>query len=386
MNRPRVLEDWRADPWDDPGALYEFEGERPRRNSRVLKVLMFTLAALVVLGVLVGGGVGYWGLRQVNPPGDAGEPVNFTVREGESLHRLSERLEAEGIITNARVFRWYAERKGGIELEPGYYTLRPLDTMGNILGRLRTPPEQTYDRVTFPEGFTIEQIGTRLQDRVPRLRASRFERAAAAGDVRSRFQPASVASLEGLLFPDTYQVAGNESERAVLERMVKLMERIATRAGIDEAPEKVGLDPYAVLIVASMIEREAKVAEDRPLIARVIYNRLFFDMPLQIDATLYYQQDARRPFSELRAVDSPYNSYLYRGLPPTPIANPGRASILAALNPAPNPTNEECPDGQGPCAWLYYVLADNEGRHAFATNLADHEANIRTARAAGVLP
>ncbi len=98
-----------------------------------------------------------------------------------------------------------------------------------------------------------------------------------------------------------------------------------------------GFEPYQVLIVASLVEREAKVPEDRAKIARVIYNRLFLDMPLQIDASLYYQQDGERPFSELKELDTPYNTYLHTGLPPTPIANPGRASIQAALHPAAEP-------------------------------------------------
>jgi UPF0755 protein len=115
------------------------------------------------------------------------------------------------------------------------------------------------------------------------------------------------------------------------------MERVGRQEGLESAQDKVGLSPYEVLIVASMIEREAKVAEDRAKIARVIYNRLRRDMELQIDATVRYQQPTDLPFTELVAIDTPYNSYLYKGLPPTPIANPGRASIAAAMNPAPNP-------------------------------------------------
>ena len=97
--------------------------------------------------------------------------------------------------------------------------------------------------------------------------------------------------------------------------------------------------------MASMIEKEAKVDEDRAMIARVIYNRLFVGMPLQIDATLYYGQDSETPFSTLQATDTPYNTYLHLGLPPTPITNPGKKSIEAALHPAPNPTRRRCPGG-----------------------------------------
>ena len=112
-------------------------------------------------------------------------------------------------------------------------------------------------------------------------------------------------------------------------------------------------------------------------------------MPLQIDATLYYQQNPDLPFSLLKATDTPYNTYMYTGLPPTPIANPGRASIRAALNPANDPPQGDpicaaLPDPRN-CPLLYYVIADEDGRHAFASTVEQHEANVERAREAGLL-
>jgi UPF0755 protein len=384
--RDSVLDDWSTDPWDDPGRLYDFESERPRHNNRAVKTVVLSLLALGVVAVLVIGAVGFWTIRQINPSGTAAEAVNFTVQAGDNLNTVSDRLQAEGIITSARVFRWYAGRHGKFDPAPGYYTLRPRDTMGNILQRLKTPPAQTYDKVTFPEGFTLEQFAQRLQAKVPRLSADVFMQAAASGTIRSKYEPDGVSNLEGLLFPDTYQVAGNETEQQVLTRLVKAMDSMAARIGIDQAPQKVLLTPYQVLIVASIIEREAKVPEDRPMIARVIYNRLFFKMPLQIDSTLYYGQPPNTSFDTLKATDTPYNTYLHNGLPPAPIASPGRASIMAALNPSPNPDPKACPASQKtPCAWLYYVLSDSAGHHAFATNAADHAKNVAKAKAAGLI-
>ncbi|MBU6316795.1 MAG: endolytic transglycosylase MltG, partial [Acidobacteria bacterium] len=196
-------------------------------------------------------------------------------------------------------------------------------------------------------------------------------------------------SLEGLLFPDTYQVSNGETEAQLVQRMVALMERVADQEDIDAKSKELGFSPYQVLVIASLIEREAGVEEDRAKIARVIYNRLYLQMPLQIDASLYYQQDASRPFSELRRLDTPYNTYMYAGLPPTPIANPGRASIQAALNPAANPSIGDpiCVDlpKKQPCLYLYYVLADKDGRHVFAATAEQHEENVRKAREAGLL-
>ena len=380
---------WRADPWDDPEVAEAYVIERPHRPWRPFKWMTWLLLYLGMAGVVVAGVVGLWYTEQVNPEGDPGVPINFTVDADDDLESISERLEAQGLVESASLFRWYVEHHDGLELTVGYYQIRPNDHMGNIMRVLRTPPSETFTKVTFPEGYTYEQMALRLAEKVGRLSAIDFNTAATDGSVRSDLQPEGIDSLEGLLFPDTYQVSNGESERQVVERMVQLMERVGRQENIESGAERLGLTPYQVLIVASMIEREARVPEDRAKIARVIYNRLFFGVPLQIDATLYYQQDPSLSFSRLKAIDSPYNTYLYSGLPPTPIANPGRASIEAALNPVANPSLGDplctgLPDGV-PCVYLYYVIADEDGRHAFAATLEQHEANVEAAREKGLL-
>lgn len=366
-------------------------------DPKVRLVLMWAtrmLIAAVAVGVVAYGGYMYWYLRQINPPGIAATATVFIVTANDDLDTISRRLEQSGVIVHDGVFRRYVEDEGGLEIVPGLYTVRGRDHMGNILRVLRTPPNETLTRVTFPEGFTLEQMGDRLAEDANSITAPDFvEKAGGRTEipsaVRSAYQPESITTLEGLLFPDTYFVAGDETATQVVQRMVRLMERVGRQEGLDDAQNLVGYSPYQVLIVASIIEREAKVEEDRAKIARVIYNRLFLDMPLQVDATLYYRQDRNRPFPELREIDTPYNTYLYKGLPPTPIANPGRASIAAALAPAANPLSgdplcEGIPQGT-PCLYLYYVLADKNGRHDFAVTLEQHEANIQKAIAAGVL-
>jgi UPF0755 protein len=384
MSRRQVIDDWEQDPWDDPAELYEFEAER-RRDWRYnpLKYLAYLALIVVLVVTIVAGAAGFWLARQLNPSGRADQAVNFTVDQGDSLDSISRRLEAQGIITDARVFRWYTGWKGGLELTPGYYSLRPKDTMGNILGILETPPAQTFTKVTFPEGFTLEQMGKRLERDMPRITQADWQEAVTSGEVASEWAPPGTP-LEGLLFPDTYQISGDESALNVAKRMARLMDQIGERQGLDKAPQNLGISPYQVLTVASLIEKEAKFDEERPLIARVIYNRMFFGMPLQIDAALFYGLPDGTSFNDARARADGYNTYENVGLPPTPIANPGEASIRAALNPAPNPAVEDCP-GQQECAWLYYVLADADGRHAFATNLEDHERNVAKAQALGLL-
>ncbi len=387
---PKATDDqWFHDAWDDADLAPAAVVEKVPKRRRILKWAVYSIGVLLVAALLAGGAVGWWYIRQVNPSGEATATSNFTVNDTDDLQTVSVRLQEQGFITNARVFRFYVEHKGGVRLAPGYYELRPRSHMGNIMRVLNTPPEATYRKVTFPEGFTLAQIGARVQRDLPPLTAEQFASAAAAGDTRSIYQPPESNSLEGLLFPDTYQVAGNESSAQVISRMIALMERVGRQENIDAKAAALGLTPYQVLIVASMIEREAKFDSDRAKIARVIYNRLFLQTPLQIDATLYYGQPAGTSFSVLKANDTAYNTYLHSGLPPTPIANPGRASIHAALNPAQNPALGDALcrglSKSTPCLYLFYVVADAEGHHVFAVTLAQHEANVQKARDAGVL-
>ena len=379
---------WNTDPWDDPRGGVDHDELRDAGDMPRLRRLMRLGVPIAVVCLLLAGFGGMWYVRQVNPSGLATVASSFTVNEGDSLSDVSNRLKDEGLISNAWVFRFYVQRHGGIDLQPGYYSIKADDHLGNIMRVLNTPPSQTYQSVTFPEGYTIAQIGARLEENT-RLDAKKFETVAESGTIRSVYQPGLSVSLEGLLFPDTYQVSGSQSEAQVAERMVALMERVGRQEGLDDAQAKVGYTPYQVLIVASMVEREAKVDADRAKIARVIYNRLALGMELQIDATLMYKQDPNLSFSELKAIDTLYNTYLHKGLPPTPIANPGRASIRAALNPAPNPPSGDpiCVNLPRPtdCQYLYYVVADKEGGHAFAATLEQHLANVEKARQKGLL-
>ena len=363
-------------------------------NKRIANIVALLFIAVLVAGVVGYGAHKYWYLQQVNPSGQADASELFQVTENDDLSTLSKRLKIEGFIVNDSVFRSYASSEGGLEIIPGYYTLRPQDHMGNILRVLRTPPNDTLSKVTFPEGFTLAQIAERLNQGVPSIDAEDF--LAKTGDaelttsaVRSVYQPDSVTSLEGLLFPDTYLISGDKSATQVAQEMLKLMERVGRQEGLDDSLNLVGRSPYEVLIIASIIEREAKVPQDRPKIARVIYNRLTLGMPLEIDATLFYKQNSELSFPALKAIDTPFNTYLYTGLPPTPISNPGRDSIAAALSPAPNPSagNTLCREIQdgSPCIYLYYVLSDKDGNHKFAATFSQHQANVQAAIIAGVL-
>ncbi len=381
--------EWQQDPWDDPEVTDALVVERTRRSHRSIKYVVFFAGFVAIAGLLVAGGVGLWYLRQVNPSGDAGAVEVFKVLPTDSVDSISKRLQDRGLVANARVFRYYVDHNGGLTVTPGDYELRSRDHLGNLMRVLRTPPSLTYTNVTFPEGFTLEKMSQRLGAKLPLIDPQAFMTAVTDGTVRSPIEPDGTTSLEGLLFPDTYRISADETPSHVAQRMLDLMDLVLRQEDVVAKSAAEGLSPYQVLIVASMIEKEAKVDEDRPKIARVILNRLALGMPLQIDATLLYGQPVGSSPTALSLVDTPYNTYMHTGLPPTPIANPGRASIQAAVNPAPDPSQGDpiCVGLPNPkdCHYLFYVVADEDGRHVFAATIEQHNINVQHARDLGLL-
>ena len=212
-------------------------------------------------------------------------------------------------------------------------------------------------KLALPPGLTFDEIAARV-GRLPGRSADRFRAVAASGTVRSKFQPATVQSLEGLTWPDTYFVSSTEDEQAILRTIVQAFDRHGDAIGLGQSP-----DPYRAVVIASLIQREAGVDEDRPLIAAVVENRLRDRMPLQIDATVVYARGGgTAPLTDADFQrNSPYNTYLVAGLPPTPISTVTEPSLRAALHPANVP-------------YKYYVLTDKNGKHAFAVTFAEHQA------------
>jgi len=392
MNDPLLDEatDWHEDPWDSVNAVQDDSSEELRDGLNFLRGPLRQLFIVVTALLLVVGAISGWVVYQINPSGAPGVAVNFTVQEGDTVAAVADRLEAAGIISHSTLFRWYVAVKGGLTLTPGYFSVKKNESAGRVIAALSTPPAQTFISVTFPEGFSIAQMGVRLAEKMVFMSAEDFIAAATDGSTKSELLPKGKTSLEGLLFPDTYQVSGDDSEARVVRRMADMMKRVVKQKNLSDSVRLVGLSPYETLIVASLIEREAKVPADRAKIARVIYNRLAKKMRLEIDAAVKYNADPSLSWTELKSIDTPYNTYMHFGLPPTPIANPGRASIEAALAPAgtPRATDEACVGiaAGTKCEYLYYVLADASGRHVFASTYDQHLKNIEKAKLAGVLP
>lgn len=348
-------DDLDADDYDDEDGdrdYVELRREAPR-GRRVLTVVLGIFAVLV-LGL---GAAGLWVQRQIDPPGAPGEVRQIEIPKGSTSDDIGRLLAAEGIITSDMVWGWYLRINGGGPFQAGLYELAENSSFGDVIRALeagpRPPDERTF---TVPEGLTTTEILARLADPDKGLGfdLATMQQLLDSGQVRSAVQPADQPSNEGILFPETYRVAADADELAVLTQMVGLLDRTMTELDVASAQERYNLTPYEILIVASLIEEETKIPEERPKVARVIYNRLKEGIPLGIDATSRYEAEIEgRDRGDIDFTSaSPYNTRRQQGLPPTPIASPGRASIEAALNPADGP-------------WIYYVLQDAEGHHFF---------------------
>jgi UPF0755 protein len=220
------------------------------------------------------------------------------------------------------------------------------------------PPVPVVD-VTIPEGYRMTQIADRVAQAL-RIPAQKFLATARSGNFSAApYLPTHADSLEGFLFPKTYEFDKRSvTAKDVIHTLLSQFQEEAKALPWENA-KSLGVTPYQVVTIASMVEREASLPQDRPKIAAVIYNRLRRNMTLGIDATLQYvdpDPSDGLTASDLR-IDSPYNTRLHRGLPPTPIANPGLASLRAALEPAQ--TSD-----------LYYVLCGSDGHHEFAQTYA----------------
>lgn len=345
-----------AESWR-PGETFVESGHRRRR------VLPFVIGFVVVV-LLAGGLALVWAQRQINP-GKAGSAVSFIIPPQSSTAAIASILSRAGVIHDSRLFRFYAKAQGAGALLPGKYSLPRNSSYDAVISALEKGPPVVYQKFTIPEGFTLKQIAVRV-GALPGRSADDFMAVATSGQVHSQFAP-NQNNLEGLLFPATYEVRADDTTLSIVQKMVSTFDDNASALGLGPAATQLGVTPYQVAIVASMVEREAKLDADRGPIASVIYNRLRKNILLQIDATLLYGEGQIDKKS-----GSPYNTYKVKGLPPTPIACPGLPSLQAAANP---PTTN----------YLYYVLSDADGKHAFATNAADFAKLEAAARAKGLI-
>jgi len=331
---------------------------RRRGLRRVLALLV-----LVVLAVII------WLAISIFQPfggGSGSGRVTVTIGQGETISQTADDLAAKHVIGSAFFFKLRARISGRTgDIKAGRHVLARDMSYGAALDALSSnPPAPRVIKLTIPEGKSRGEIAPLAKQaglKGDYLAASRASPALAP----RRFGAPRGSTLEGFLFPATYQLPpGAPVKRLVAEQLAAFRQNIA---GVDlKRAHGKNLSTYDVLVIASMIEREAGIAKDRPLIAAVIYNRLKDGMPLGIDATLRYAlHDWTRPLtvSEL-ASNSPYNTRKHTGLPPTPIGNPGLASIRAAARPAH-------------VSYLFYVIKPcGNGAHAFSSTDAQFEHDV----------
>jgi peptidoglycan lytic transglycosylase G len=355
-------------PTDGSGPGDTEQGRHRRRRRRT-----FIALGIVLLPIILVLGAGGWFLYELNPPGGTGKRVTVDIPRRTGNAAIGDLLENKGVIGSSQAFQIYVGVTRAGPFNPGHYAMRENLGVRDAVGVLKSGPAKGPQfKLVLPPGLTLAEIA----DRVGMLQGHNrdtFLQVAQSGVVRSRYQPADVTSLEGLVYPDTYFVSKGETDQQILTRLVSAFDQRADEIGLS-GPNAGGLTPYQTVVAASLIEREAKLDEDRPLISAVIHNRLVAGKPLQIDATVCFAKGGcnASPTAADLALDSPYNTYKIAGLPPTPISTVSVKSLQAAQNPASVP-------------YLYYVLSDKNGKHKFATTQEEQDRNVEEARQKGLL-
>ncbi len=333
-------------------------------ETKVYVVLLLLVLTTVVWGLVLGS----------MPVSKDRSPVRVVIARGASASEISGILKEKNLIRSRFVFRLTCRVSGSSgKLRPGLYEFNRSMGAPEIIRRLLQG--QTLELwVTVPEGYTAKQIGDLLQEKQLANSQAFVDLAINRGYEFSHYSFVHGHNLEGYLFPDTYLIARDTDAAGIVRAMLDTFQKkvisecgpeveqvIQRRFGLGRESFSEGLSK--VLVLASLVEREAKVPSDRPLIAAVLWNRLDRNMRLEVDATVSYrpgeskENKSRVLYSDLE-VDSPYNTYKHEGLPPAPICNPGLASIKAVLAPAQ-------------VGYLYYV-ARPDGSHAFSTTFQEH--------------
>lgn len=318
------------------------------------------IAAAAILCLLLGGiagGLIFW----VNNQGrSGGENVRVSIDNGSSGSTIAKRLEDKGVIRSSWAFRLFMRlTKSGEALKAGEYQLQVDMPFPELAAELQKGPEVAYVRLPIPEGLNIEQTAAQVEKHT-HISAADFIAAATPSTIRPSILPPESNTLEGFLYPTTLFVEDRETANTLVRRLVQHFEDRLADQDTERAAE-LGRTPYEILIIASMIEEEAKANNERSKMSAVIHNRLRRNMPLGIDATIQYavHKYEGQPLtqSDLR-IDSPFNTRTRAGLPPHPISSPRAGSLHAALHPSRD-------------NFLFYVLGEDCIHHVFTDNNAE---------------
>ncbi|MDR1775382.1 MAG: endolytic transglycosylase MltG [Actinomycetes bacterium] len=338
---------------------------RSQKRSSVGLVFLTVLVLVALVGI-VGG---WWLLFSKNGVPTSDSPVAVTIESGSSTRQVAETLQAAGLIDNPLVFRVRVRfANADAQIKAGDFEITPGTDYDDIIELLKTGPARQSVRVVIPEGKTIAQTAAILAEKLP-IQADDFTTIArsAAPDYVDRFEFLAGAyqdSLEGFLFPDTYDFDVDATADQVITTMLSRFRDVWASLDAPSATTK-GYTTTEIVTIASLVEREVSVDDERVLVSSVIQNRLKKGMRLQLCSSVQFLLPGEEK-SKLRltnadlATESPYNTYLHQGLPPGPIANPGRAALDAALHPAKTD-------------YIYFVLTGKDGSQTFCSTLAQFE-------------
>jgi len=342
-------------------------GPRGRRRLR-RRPWRIAVLAIILLGAAFVVAVFLWVSSEASPSGPPGAQVVVTVSSGSGVDQVAGTLEAKQVIGSSLAFRIWSQFHSIPGVESGSYAFRRNSSFATVNAILATGPN--VFPVTIPPGFTVSELAQRV-GQVPGHTAGAFR--ATAATVHSPWQPAGSTNLDGLLGTGAYLVFPAETDHQLLVEMIGRFDTLAAQVGLAEGSARLGLTPYQVITIASIVEKEGVIAQNLGPVARVVLNRLSLGMPLQMDSTVLYALG--RDGGPVTAADlqtqTPYNTYLHTGLPPSPTCFPSRASLQAALDP---------PAG----SWLYFVVVKSDGTEAFSDTFAEQQANEALASARGL--
>ncbi|MFL6128063.1 MAG: endolytic transglycosylase MltG [Mycobacteriales bacterium] len=353
---------------------YESDRRRRRRRRLIVPLVLLLVLGLAGVGALYGGRslLGRFGTTPDFQGQGTGE-VLIRVQPGDTATDIAATLVAKGVVKSENAFRNAAkDDPRSVSIQPGTYRLHKQMSGASALALMLDPVARVLARVTVPEGLTVASTLKLISEKTA---FPLTDLRAAAKDTKALdLPPYAKDRLEGFLFPETYDLEPGMTAAQLLKAMVDMYKDKIDASGLSARAGDVGLDPYKLVIVASLVERETQRVDERAKVARVIYNRLDRDFYLGVDAAILY--GLGRSGGGLSAADlakrTPYNNRMVKGLPPTPIANPGLASFQGAVAPAAGP-------------WLYYVLDDDRSRrHVFTDDRDVFNAAKAKCQAAGL--
>jgi UPF0755 protein len=355
------------EPYDqeDDGEWEEEDHTRFRHHPfRILGL------AFVVVGVVVVVGGYLWINHEANPSGPKGAQVIVAVPKGDGTSQFASLLQQKGIITSSLAYRIWSKVHSAPAVYAGSYAFNKNDSFADVNQVLSSGPN--VFSLDIPPGFTVSEVAARV-GQFPGYDQSAFLGLATGGTLHSPWQPVGVTSLDGLLGTGTYQLVPGETQTQLLTQMIDRFDQQANAANLTADAAALGVTPYQAITIASIVEKEGVYQKNLGPVARVIFNRLANNMPLQMDSTVLYAlgRDGGKVTSKDLATVTPYNTYLNKGLTPTPICFPSPAALEAALHPPPG-------------SWLYFVVVQSDGTEAFATTFAQQQANETIAAKRGL--